>query len=219
MHKVISFIECHEKSISLILTASLFVIGFLIERKARRIQTAVTWKEFRDPIIDYANEVIFTLSQACELCHTDHFRFGKDDFWKKYTALLTKLTSLIDQGRLRIPNLMLEDDSAYGGRRKKPLDCLVGGYKISKAINYNHCAFNKDKTNDPEDKQYLQIREGLNKLDQDEIRKIEKDKDFSGWSCNSALVEVKRQFVHEISVLIQARQWANDINELIEKKT
>jgi hypothetical protein len=158
------------------------------------------------------------LSEASGLCHTDHNKIGQNEYWTKYNLILTKLSGLVDEGRLIIPNLNLTDNSAYGGRRQAALDCIVTGYKIAKCIDFEKSANNKEPVNDLTNAQLMAMKKALLKLpDKDSVLKREKADYFKGWSCNSALVEAKRQFVNEISKLIQARQWANDIKQLIKK--
>ena len=220
MIALLETLESHAEIIGIVLTLLLFVMGFLIERKARKIQTALTWKEFRDPIMNFSNEVIFTLSEAAALCDTDHSQIGVDEYWNRFSKLLTKLTSLADQGRLVIPNLHLPGNSAYGGLRDKALDCVLAGYGITKVINYKEASFNKTPLEkNTEHIQYKKIMKYLAKLpNQIERKKIEADAEFKGWSCKYALIEVKRQFVEEISNLIQARQWVNDLRDLAGRK-
>lgn len=215
---IICFLDDHADLISVLLTLLIFILGLLIERKTKKIQTTLTWKEFREPIINFSNEVIFTLSAAAGLCDINHNDFGLDEYWKKYNLLLTSLTSFIDRARLVIPNLYLSDDSAYGGLRHKALDCLVAGYKITKAINYKNAGNNVIPVEHLNDPTYKQIKKALNRLpDHQSISDIEADDQFKGWSCKKALIEVKRQYVDEISKLIQARQWAKDILKLSQK--
>lgn len=212
------FLDDHADLIGVLLTMLIFILGLLIERKTKKIQTALTWKEFREPIITFSNEVIFTLSDAAALCETDHVKYGPDEYWKKYSSLLTSQTSFIDRARLVIPNLYLADDSAYGGLRHKALDCLVAGYQVSKLINYNSAGYNVLPVADVNNPTHKLLKNALAKLpDQNSILMIEAAKSFTGWSCKRALIEVKRQYVNEISRLIQARQWANDILKLSEK--
>lgn len=215
---ILDFIDIHGETIGILLTTFLFILGFLIERKTKKIQTALVWKEFREPIVTFSKEAIFTLSEAAALCDADHQKIGPNEFWKRYSENLTKLTSHIDQGRLVIPNLFLENNSAYGGIRDKAIECLVAAYQICKVIDWEKSAYNRAPVMDIENIQYKTIRKWLSRLpDQKSICKREKDDTFKGWSCKTALVEVKRQYVEEVSKLVQARQWAQDIKNLARR--
>jgi len=218
MKSILEFVDVHSDLISILLTITLFIIGFLINRKTKKIQRTLTWKEFRDPVVKFSNHVISTLSESAALCDTDHNKVGAKEYWQRFSNNLTKLTSMIDQGRLVIPNLYLDDNSAYGGLRNNALDCIVAAYNISKAIDFEQAANNKVPTKNLENRQYKKITEALSKLpNQKRIQEIELDVDFQGWSCKYALIEVKRQYVNEISKLVQARQWVNDIRELADR--
>lgn len=147
MKGLIDFFENHKGAISFLTTVCLFVIGFLINRRARRIQRLMVFKEFREPLIKFANEAIDSMSELEGLCECDPKILGKD-FYNRYNKILIEISALRDKGKLFIPNNLperygQEKAEAYKGFRHEVLDCLTAAYYIATSINFYDVGYNK----------------------------------------------------------------------------
>ncbi len=143
----IQFFEDNKGLIGFITTVLLFIIGLVINNRARRIQTLMVFKEFREPVIKFANEVIDVMSEIEGLCECNPKILGQD-FFNRYNQLLIKISSLRDKGRLFIPNNFpekygTEKATAYQGLRHEALDYLAAAYHIAASINFSFEGYNK----------------------------------------------------------------------------
>lgn len=215
--------------ITLLLTIALFVIGYKLQSKARRITSLMAWKSYRDEIRNYAERVLDVLSAVEGLCEVNP-EILKQDFWNRRNQLISNLSALRDYGKLLIPNLRPEQygrhkSGAYQGYRERALDCLAAAFQIAIAIDFQKRCNNVDPVVitlpiDAKSHQLKKVWDGLGKLP----KKVNPEgprgdeSERKGWSCKSALVETKRQFVTEVQSLIDPRLWIDEIEGLIPRK-
>lgn len=232
------FIECffsdYKELISFLTAISLFLIGYLIDLKSRKIRDLRLFKEFREPLIAYANTCIDIMTEAEGLCECDPKLLG-NEFFLKFNNILNSLSSLRDKGKLIIPNTFpekfgKEKAAAYQGFRSNALDCATAVYHLAISINYSTSGYNKKsfisaKTLEELDKYLDEMTDkesqGFQLLMQE--KKIKKRLMYlpekrslegavihgkiGGWSSKSAIVETKRQFVSIIQETVRSRYW------------
>ncbi|MCU0431697.1 MAG: hypothetical protein MUF42_17180 [Cytophagaceae bacterium] len=242
MKELINFFEINKGFIGFLTTVVLFVIGYALNHRARRIQALMLFKEFRDPLIKFANEAIDTMTELEGLCECNP-QILKQDFFDRYNLLISKVSSLRDKGKLIIPNTFPEiygthKAEAYQGFRHEVLDCLAAAFHLATSINFTNEGYNKASvkieiekfekihklSNECEEyqslKQIEKIKKGLDKLpDGYSIDGSFGDNDIgNGWSSKKAIVECKRQFVSKVQKLIKARNFSQKLIELSDKK-
>lgn len=225
----IKLVKDYAPVINLLLTIALFVIGYTLQSKARRITSLMAWKSYRDEVRSYAERVVDVLSALEGLCEANP-QILKQDFWNRRNELISKLSALRDYGKLLIPNLKPEQygqrkSGAYQGYRDRALDCVTAAFKIAIAIDFTQWSNNADPVviSLPIGKNLHQLKklwEGLEKLpDRVKPEGPKDDEDErKGWSCKSGLVEAKRQFVTEVRSLIDPRLWIDEIGGLCQRK-
>lgn len=135
-------------AISAIMAIAIFVLGYVLQSRARRIASLMTWKSYRDEIRSYAEEVIDVLSSLEGLCEAKP-EILKQDFWNKRSELMSKLSALRDRGRLLLPNLHPNQhgsskSGAYTGYRQSALDCLTAAFWIAASIDFQQQRNNKE---------------------------------------------------------------------------
>jgi hypothetical protein len=216
--------------ISAFMAISVCVLGYILQRRARRIASLMAWKSHRDEIRSYAEEVIDVLSSLEGLCEAKP-EILKQEFWNRRSDLMSKLSSLRDRGRLLLPNLNPDQhgsskSEAYRGYRQRAIDCLSAAFWIASSIDCENQKNNKDPVviclPIPEDAtQLTRLWGGLMKLPKlTHIKPGGPDlrDQRPGWSSKRALIESKRQFVSEIQVLIDPRRWISEIVALVPGK-
>jgi hypothetical protein len=225
MEYFVKFFTDNKDIISFITTISLFIIGFIINSRARRIQELMVFKEFREPLIRFANDSIDTLTEIEGLCELNPEILGQE-FFNRYHNVINKISSLRDKGKLIIPNDFPEKygthkAEAYKGFRHETLDCLAAAYYIAISINFQKMAFNRvpimlSDENIQNEIQGLKIKKGLDKLPDGYCLAGPStiNKTVKGWSSKQAIVETKRQFVSKVQSLIKTRDWREKIIEL-----
>lgn len=210
--------------IGVILTIAIFTLGYVLERRSRAITRMGAWHQYRSEIRQFADTAIMVISEAEALCEAKP-EILNGEFWNRYNSLLARLSALRDQGKLLIPNATpdaygTEKASAYRGLRERALDCLAAAFYVTSAIDYAASSHNRAPTmlfpisKDGEavlSPQVLKIRKGLDRLPGG-YREV--GPSGQGWSCKSALVEAKRQFVSEAQDLIEARKWIGLIRQV-----
>ncbi|MGB8193718.1 MAG: hypothetical protein WCF67_17430 [Chitinophagaceae bacterium] len=236
------FFEDYKGLIGFITTVGLFIVGFIINRRTRRIQALMVFKEFREPVIKFANEAIDVMTELEGLCECSPKILGQD-FFNKYNGLINKVSSLRDKGKLIIPNNFPEKygvhkAEAYQGFRHEVLECLAGAYIIATSINFSSEGYNKlsakielnklsllPKLESNSDefkalKQLEKIKKGLDKLPDDYSLDGPTDNEnkANGWSSKKAIVQAKRQFVSKVQKLIKTRSWGVDLIEISNQK-
>ncbi|MDI9312946.1 MAG: hypothetical protein QM535_22235 [Limnohabitans sp.] len=237
MEEISVFFEKSKGLIGFITSVGLFIVGFILNYRARRIQSLMVFKEFREPLIKFANDTIDVISELEGLCECNP-KILEQDFFNKYNSLFTKVSSLRDKGRLIIPNNFPEKygsykAEAYQGFRHEVLDCLTAAYYLAASINFSSEGHNKQPIKIKPDellllqkfdsksdefkslKQIEKIKQGLDKLPDDYPFDGYKG---IGWSSKTAIIETKRQFVSKIQEVIQTRSYGQKLIQLSEQK-
>lgn len=228
MERMTEFLEWMTKYdwlIGILVTVGLFLVGYILETRSRRIQRLLMWNTYRDQLRAYADEVIETITVAEGLCEANPQILGQQ-FWNSYNEVITRLSALRDKGKFILPNFDPSHHGthklpAYQGFRDEALDCVTSAYFSSIAINFRE-AYNNKKlikfkeieildNDDPVKIQMLKVEEALGKLPNSWKREGYKDR---GWSCKSALVEAKRQFVSTVQIKLAPRLWSATVEEL-----
>ncbi len=180
----------------------------------------MAWNSYREPIRNFANEAIDMLTKVEGLCETDP-AIKKQEFWDLCNEYITGLSSLRDKGKLLLPNHYPDDygndkASAYRGVRQSALDCLKAGFYVAVAIDFTKFANNKKKAHLTDENieksiQLKKLRSALSNLPQQDSFSL-LGYNEEGWSCKSAIVEVKRLFVSECQQLIDPATWIENVN-------
>ncbi|MDC7997978.1 hypothetical protein [Gilvibacter sediminis] len=229
MNDLLNFIDKSKELISIILTIGIFILGYILERKARRIQRTMTWKEYRTPILEFANETIDVMSELEGLCEMDPEKL-EQEFYNKRNELINKLSSLRDKGKLIIPNQAPNlhgnwKREAYKGERHVSLDCIISTYYLAIALDFKKGRYNKQSFNliriseldftnksigwkrHPNIIQGIKILKALNDLPhQYSYEGFEK----RGWSVKKGIVESKRQFTSIIQQMVNTQAWVDE---------
>lgn len=231
-----------EDVLALIVSVGIFIVGYVIQSRARRIQRLMAWNQYREPIKNFAEEVVDVLSRAEGLCEAKPEILGQA-YWDSYNRVISEISALRDKGKFIFPNKYPNDfgvlkSAAYRGHRDATLSCLAAAFKLAVAINYKQSAHNKTKAqlDDPntielgamnkppperEDeyaiaKQLVMIKEALDKLPDGYS---EKGFNGKGWSCKSGLVEAKRQFVSKVfEEHLETRFWNEQITGIMRPR-
>lgn len=221
------FFTLYGDAINTIVTIGIFIVGYFLQRRARRIQKLLTWNQYREPIKLYADEVVDVLSETEALCEVDPEK-NPVYFWERYNKILANFSSLRDKGKFIIPNYVpsasVEDrNAAYKGIRHEAIECVCVAYKVTVAINYTVQLYNTkctqilqlDEYTENEAFQLKKLKKAIEKLPQGYMPNGFKGK---GWSCKAAIVEAKRQFVSTCQQLLEPQVWSEQIKEVINKK-
>lgn len=156
-------------------------------KKEREIQITTRVHDYYENIRKWADETILELSKAAFLCDLDPQHMPDGEFFKKRHYVRTRLSSLLDQGRLFLPNsdqdiIGIWKEGAYRGLRQKALDCLANAYTLVEELDSNNQTPNKSKREEIIDEKrefvseiqdILEVRlttQEINRLEQ-EIRK------------------------------------------------
>lgn len=237
LQEIAAELERYSGVVGALLTAAIFALGYILERRSRAIARMGAWHQYRSEIRQFADAAIMVMSETEALCEAKP-EILQGEFWNRYNFLLARLSALRDQGKLLIPNVNpdiygSDKAGAYRGLRERALDCLAAAFQIASAIDYSASSHNRTPTmifptwqdgqgnqqaqrldhESPrrDSPQVLKIRKGLEKLPGG-FREV--GPFGEGWSCKSALVEAKRQFVSEAQDLIEARKWIGLIRRL-----
>ena len=140
-------IEVIRTLVSLLAVTVSFIALFrtrVSDGRRRKLEVATHLQEYYGDIRDWAEQVIEKLSYAVFLCELDPNKMGKGEFFERRHQMRADLSSLLDKGRLHLPNTNQEEVGiwklgAYRGLRQSALDCLNGGYKLVESLDYvNH---------------------------------------------------------------------------------
>lgn len=218
---VISLISSFGEILNIIVTIGIFGIGYILQRRARIIQKLMTWNQYREPIKQFADEVVDALSEAEALCEINP-EHKPDYFWERYNNILAKLSSLRDRGKFIIPNhvpsaKVSDRNAAYRGKRHDAMECICVAYKAAVALDYKEMSHNHKRTQ--------LIGDGITPSPQ--IEKLSKAlqllpkgypiKGFKGkgWSCKALIIEAKRQFVSICQELLEPKLWQEQIQKVV----
>ncbi len=119
-------------------------------KKERKIQVATHVHTYYKDIRKWAEETIAELSEAAFLCELDPKRMPDGEFYKKRRSARARLSTLLDQGRLFLPNLKHDiigtwKECAYRGLRPAALDYLSEVYDLVESLDYKNQTPNKPK--------------------------------------------------------------------------
>jgi hypothetical protein len=104
-----------------------------------RRQTAMQFEALRtahdSDLIGWADEVIETLAEAQKLCRDRGKLVGEEEFLRQRSALRTRISALLDRGRLFFPNQPIDvengaPEAAYQGKRQPALDAIFAAYRV-----------------------------------------------------------------------------------------
>ena len=132
--------------ISLLAATVAFIALFrtrVFEDRRRKLEVAAHLQEHYGDIRDWAEQVIEKLSYAVFLCELDPNKMG-GEFFERRHQMRADLSSLLDKGRLYLPNTKQEEvgiwkPGAYRGLRQAALDCLNTDYQLVESLDYaNH---------------------------------------------------------------------------------
>lgn len=237
LQEIAGGLERYSGGVGAALTVAIFALGYVLERRSRAITRMGAWHQYRSEIRQFADAAIMVMSEAEALCEAKP-EILQGEFWNRYNSLLARLSALRDQGKLLIPNATpdvygSDKAGAYRGLRERALDCLAAGFHIASAIDYSASSYNRAPTmlfptsRDAQGgREVLNLNQESPRCDSPQVLKLRKGLEKlpggykemgpfgEGWSCKSALVEAKRQFVSEAQDLIEARKWLGLIRKL-----
>ncbi|KAF0182030.1 MAG: hypothetical protein IV086_16305 [Hyphomonadaceae bacterium] len=113
--------------------------SFLLNRATVQRQERMQFEALRaardTDLIGWADEVIERLSDAQRLCRDmDDRLIAGDAFLQARSETRTRLSALLDRGRLFFPNTKAEDEAekaaAFQGKRQKALNAIFAAYRI-----------------------------------------------------------------------------------------
>ena len=214
------FLNVYGKLLAILVSVGIFVVGYFLQSRARKIQSLLAWNQYRGPIKQFADDSIDTLTKIEGLCEVNPEIAGQE-FWNKRNELISEISALRDKGKFIIPNEFpdsygMHKSSAYRGFRHKALDCLAAGYYFAVALDFSKSANNRDKAminelSSESPAQLLKIKAALEKLPESPAIMGFKG---NGWSCKSGIVECKRQFVSIMQEMLEPRHWNEQIGSV-----
>lgn len=118
------------------------------EDRRRKLELATHLQEYYGGIRDWSEQVIEKLTDAVFLCELDPQRMEYGQFFERRRQMRADLSSLLDKGRLYMPNtnqdvVGLWKPGAYRGLRQAALSWLDHGYKLVERLNYERREPNK----------------------------------------------------------------------------
>jgi hypothetical protein len=216
LKKFLELLEQYRSATQALIAIALFVLGYILQRRARIQASLSAWNAYRTGIRNFADEVIKVMSRVEGLCEAKP-EILKQEFWNRYNELISCLSALRDQGRLLLPNVH-EDvigqskSSAYRGLRQATLDCVTAAFYCTIALNYQESANNlkpflifEAQYDDLPQAKWL--RKAFNTLPKTPPRDGPRRTKGKGWSCKDLLIESKRQFVSETQQIIDPKRW------------
>lgn len=222
-NSVVHFLQNFSEVINIGVTIGIFSIGYILQRRADRIQKLLTWNQYREPIKLFADEVVTVISQAEALCEVNP-ESRPDYFWERYNNCLAILSSLRDRGKFIIPNHVpgapvKNRHAAYNGRRHDAMECICVAYKVVVALDYKQRSFNHKRTFFSDTHSVESERIQVEKL-QNALKGLPKGFEVNGfkgkgWSCKAGLVEAKRQFVTIVQDMLAPKTWSEKIQNVV----
>lgn len=122
-----------------LISAALAILSFLFNWLVVRRQTAMQFEALRadrdSDLIDWADLVIEAMADAQKLCRDKDKLISPQDFALGQSETRTRLSALLDRGRLFFPNQEMDveggaAEAAYMGKRQPALDAIFGVYRI-----------------------------------------------------------------------------------------
>ena len=162
---------------ALVLSYKAFVRAGVSEAKRRELEVATLVQEYYGGIRIWSEQVVEKLTAAIFLCELDPERMEHGQFFELRHQMRADLSSLLDKGRLYLPNTSEEvvglgKPGAYRGLRQAVLNCLHRGYELVESLNYQ-----KHEPNKSMRKQIVDVKREFTSEMQDvlDIRKISND--------------------------------------------
>jgi hypothetical protein len=120
------------------ISALLAVLSFLFNWAVVRRQIAMQFEALRadrdSDLINWAGDVIEAMADAQKLCREKDRLLPADAFLHGQSEIRTRLSALLDRGRLFFPNTAMDTDDpdkehAFRGKRQAALDAIYGVYR------------------------------------------------------------------------------------------
>lgn len=203
------------------------VISVMLRKGQRQREALIASENYRREILDFANQVIDTMSQTRSLiatnpCKASEPRTARDAFYSRWSRLRSDISSLIDRGRFFFPNheynMGQEKGSAHEGRRDPVLNRIMSAYFCMKAIDYRNFALNsqpiclrslkQDNKAGDRERNLLEAFRHLSKEEQDRLNRK------SSVKLDDLVVSARRSFVSELFSIIQPRDWLKKVEKI-----
>jgi hypothetical protein len=122
-----------------LVSALVAVASFGFNWAVVRRQTAMQFEGLRNArdsdLIKWADEVIEIMANAQKLCRERDKLIAPDEFRRGQSEVRTRLSALLDRGRLFFPNTtgdadQADKEAAFRGERKAALNAVFGVYRI-----------------------------------------------------------------------------------------
>ncbi len=143
------------------------------EERRRKLEVAAHLREYYGGIRAWGERVIEKLTDAVYLCELDPQRMQPGEFFERRRQMRADLSSLLDKGRLYLPNTNEEvvglwKPGAYRGLREAALDHLERGHALVESLDYE-----KQTPNLPKRQQIVDAKRGFTSEIQDvlDVRK------------------------------------------------
>jgi hypothetical protein len=205
----------------LILLGVLVWVALVVRHRFRYYESMQAWQPVRTDILNFSYEAISVLSELSGLCELDPEK-DSDYVRLKRHELISKLSSLLERGRLLIPEedpLNVGQDARYQDLRNKIINCITASLNAGLALNYRSNT-NKEQINivDPDfytggdEKIYAKrIRQvfdilATNRSAEKPLPVEGKDPETPGWSCQELVLESKQQFTTIIQDLVASKK-------------
>ena len=126
--------------ISLGQLASIF-IAILVAIFGYRVHERMRLQHYFGELRIWSSSCLDVLSEAVHLCDLDPKVTDHPDFFNRRHALLVRVSSLIDQGKLFFPNVEIDESvdwqqERHQNRKHRPLDDLIYAYGALKKMSY-----------------------------------------------------------------------------------
>ena len=113
------------------------------ENRRRQLEVEVHLQQYYSGVRNWAEQVIQKLTDAAFLCELDPQKMRDTEFFERRRQMRSDLSSLLDKGRLYLPNKNHEEvglwkSGAYRGLRVAALDLLDRGYKLVESLDYEN---------------------------------------------------------------------------------
>ncbi len=185
------------------------LFAYWLSYKHRQLQLK---KEFRDPLVKFAEDAIRQMTQSSILIKKDWA--GEKDFEEFRIPLQSELSSLIAIGRLYLPN---EEKDRYGvgklstarGYRPLPLDTIFVVFEFVNRIRFS------DLNN--QNKLQNLLDGSLKKLHSDHYKAAIRA-DVKNFDYPTYLQNIIRVFIEEINLLIDVDSWNKYFKKLVKKR-
>lgn len=123
-----------------IIAVAVALVALLFSIFGLRVADRAARNDVLAQVRDWGGEVIEALSEAVGLCCLDPTSLPKGELFIRRSALICRVSALLDRGRLFFPNTYREygghKPRAYRGIRPQILDLLALSHELTKSIDY-----------------------------------------------------------------------------------